>query len=334
MSDVDPKTRILLDMIEMLGAPPLGDMTPEAFRSMRARSRDILNVALPEPPNYRTFDVAGGEGAIRARLYDYDEASGPRPTLIYYHGGGFTFGDLDSHDQLCRRLAMAGELRVISVEYRLAPEAPFPAAVDDAWAALADIVARSDELGIDPQRIGVGGDSAGANLSAVTARRAAIEGAPALRYQLLIYPVTQSVGSTPSREKFAEGYFLTKESMDWFEGHYLPPGVDRTDPRVSPLLHPVPANLAPAHIITAGFDPLLDEGRDYARMLEMAGVPCRYAEYPDQIHGFMSFCNFSSVAEEAIAAAARTVSSALSLGREEPHRGLRPEGNPEIVHHD
>lgn len=310
MTAVDPKTRALLDMIAMLGAPPLSETTPQQFRDMRARSRDMLNVAWPEPRQYRTFEVMGGDGPIRARAYDYAPAPA-RPTLVYYHGGGFTFGDLDSHDQLCRRLAKAGDLRVISVEYRLAPEAPFPAAVEDAWASLADILGRAEELGADRTRIGVGGDSAGANLAAVTARRAAIEGAPAIRHQLLFYPVTQSVGSTPSREKFAEGYFLTRESMDWFDGHYLPSGVDRTDPRISPLLHAVPENLAPALVITAGFDPLLDEGRDYAEALQKAGVSCRHVDYPDQIHGFMSFCNFSSVAEEAIADAARAVRAAL-----------------------
>lgn len=312
MSAVDPKTRVLLDMIAMLGAPPLAEVTPQQFRDMRARSRDMLNAPWPEPRHYRTFEVAGAAGPIRARLYDDDD--GVRPTLIYFHGGGFAFGDLDSHDQLCRRLSKTGGFRVISVEYRLAPEAPFPAAVDDAWAALNDIVGRSGELGVDKTRVGVGGDSAGANLATVTARRAAVEGAPAIRHQLLIYPVTQSVRSTPSRERYAEGYFLTKESMDWFDGHYLPKGVDRADPRISPLLASVPRGLAPALVITAGYDPLLDEGRDYAAALTNAGVDCRYVEYADQIHGFMSFCNFSSVAEEAIADAVRSVKAALSAG--------------------
>ncbi len=311
MADVDPKTRVFLDLIERLGSPPLSETTLDAFRAMRARGRDMLNVAWPEPVHYQTSAIAGAVGPIRARLYDYAEEGAPRPTLVYFHGGGFTYGDLDSHDQLCRRLAKAGDLRVISVEYRLAPEAPFPAAVEDAWSALADIVKRASDLGVDLDRVGVGGDSAGANLATVTARRAALDGAPTLRHQLLIYPVTQSVRSTASRERFATGYFLTKESMDWFDAHYLPKGVDRTDPRVSPLLHPVPLNIAPALVITAGFDPLIDEGREYAQALSEAGVACRYIEYPDQIHGFVSFCNFSSVAEEAIADAARAVSDAL-----------------------
>jgi len=310
MTNVDPKTRVLLDMIAMLGAPPLSQVTPQQFRDMRARSRDMLNAALPEPAVYKNFMVAGGAGPIRARLYDGTQAQA-RPTLVYYHGGGFTFGDLDSHDQLCRRLQRAGDLRVISVEYRLAPEAPFPAAVDDAFAALQDIVARAGELGVDAARVGVGGDSAGANLATVSARRAAIEGAPTIRHQLLFYPVTQSVRSTPSRERLTDGYFLTKESMDWFDGHYLPKGVDRTDPRISPLLHPVPADLAPALVVTAGFDPLCDEGREYADLIRRAGVPCRHVDYPDQIHGFVSFANFSTIAEDAITDAAREVRKAL-----------------------
>ncbi|MFN0025417.1 MAG: alpha/beta hydrolase [Parvularculaceae bacterium] len=310
MTDVDPKTRVLLDMIAMLGAPALSETTPQQYRDMRARSRDMLNAALPEPPVYRTFYITGAAGPIRARMYDYDEGAA-RPALVYFHGGGFVFGDLDSHDQLCRRLSRSGGLRVISVEYRLAPEAPFPAAVDDAWSALNDIIARAGELGVDAGRIGVGGDSAGANLATVCARRAAIEGAPILRHQLLFYPVTQSVRSTPSREKFATGYFLTKDSMDWFDGHYLPVGVDRTDPRISPLFAIVPKGVAPALVVTAGFDPLVDEGRDYAEALRRAGVACDYVEYADQIHGFVSFTNFSSIAEDAIADTARAVSAAL-----------------------
>ena len=310
MSDVDPKTRVLLDMIAALGAPPLSETTPQQFRDMRARSRDMLNAPIEPIALVRNEIVAGADGPLRARLYDTSEDD-VRPTLVYYHGGGFVFGDLESHDALCRRLALHGGVRVIAIDYRLAPEHPFPAPVDDAWAAFVDIAARHRHFGVDPARLAVGGDSAGANLAIATARRAAREGRPAVKYQLLFYPVTQSVKSTPSRERFAEGYFLTRETMDWFDGHYLPKDVDRHDERISPLLAPPPAGLAPALVVTAGFDPLKDEGRDYADLLKDAGIECRYVDYPDQIHGFVSFTAFSTVADAAIADAAKAVGGAL-----------------------
>lgn len=310
MGDVDPKIRVLLDMIAALQQPPLSETTPQQFRDMRARSRDILNPPAPPISIVREETVAGGAGQLKARLYDTQDGEA-RPALVYYHGGGFVLGDLDSHDALCRRLAHYGDIRIIAIDYRLAPEHPFPAAVEDAAAAFADISARHLHFGVDPFRIALGGDSAGANLAAVTARSAARSGPPA-KFQMLFYPVTQTVRSTPSREKFADGYFLTKESIDWFDGHYLPPSVDRYDERVSPLLAPPPKGLAPALVVTAGFDPLKDEGRDYADQMEKAGVDCRYVDYPDQVHGFVSFTAFSSVAEEAIADAARAVRDALS----------------------
>lgn len=310
MVDVDPKTRILLDMMAALRRPPLSETTPQQFRDMRARKRELLNPPAPPIGVVRDVQVAGGDGALRARLYDAEDGAA-RPALVYFHGGGFVYGDLESHDALCRRLAHYGKVRVIAVDYRLAPENPFPAAIEDAAAAFGDIAGRAGEFGVDAGRIAIGGDSAGANLATVTARGAARKDGPAPRFQLLFYPVTQSVGSTPSREKFAEGYFLTRETMDWFDGHYLPPGTDRRDERVSPLLTAPPAGLAPALVITAGFDPLKDEGRDYARQMEDAGVACRYVDYPDQIHGFVSFTAFSTVAEQAIADAARSVREAL-----------------------
>lgn len=310
MGDVDPKIRVLLDMIAALQQSPLSETTPQQFRDMRARSRDILNPPAPPISIVREETVAGGAGQLKARLYDTQDGEA-RPALVYYHGGGFVLGDLDSHDALCRRLAHYGDIRIIAIDYRLAPEHPFPAAVEDAAAAFADISARHLHFGVDPFRIALGGDSAGANLAAATARSAARSGPPA-KFQMLFYPVTQTVRSTPSREKFADGYFLTKESIDWFDGHYLPPSVDRYDERVSPLLAPPPKGLAPALVVTAGFDPLKDEGRDYADQMEKAGVDCRYVDYPDQVHGFVSFTAFSSVAEEAIADAARAVRDALS----------------------
>ena len=311
MSVVDPKIRMLLDMMAALGQPPLSQITPQQFRDMRARSRDFLNPPTAPLAVIREEIVAGADGPLKARLYDAKDGAA-RPALVYYHGGGFVFGDLDSHDALCRRLALHGDVRVIAVDYRLAPEHPFPAAVNDARAAFADIAARAPHFGADPTRLAVGGDSAGANLATVTARHAARNSGPKPGFQLLFYPVTQSVRSTRSREEFALGYFLTEETMAWFDGHYLPAAVDRADERISPLLTPPPKGLAPALVITAGFDPLKDEGRDYADLLTRAGISCRYVDYPDQIHGFASFTAFSTVAEQAIADAARAVRDALS----------------------
>ncbi|MEZ5921421.1 MAG: alpha/beta hydrolase [Parvularculaceae bacterium] len=311
MTELDPKTRMLLDFMAALDMPPLSEVSPQQFREMRARNRDMLNTPTEPIALVRDDAVAGGDGLLRVRVYDKVEGA-DRPCLIYYHGGGFVFGDLDSHDALCRRLAFAGDMRVIAVDYRLAPEHPFPAAPDDAWAAFNDITARARHFGVDPSRIALGGDSAGGNLAAITARRAAAEGRPALKFQLLIYPVTQSVNSTKSREELSEGYFLTAETMTWFDGHYLPEGVDRHDDRISPLLAAVPEGLAPALVITAGYDPLKDEGRDYAEKLKEAGVSVSHIDYGGQIHGFVSFTAFSTVADKAIEDAARAVKEALA----------------------
>lgn len=311
MPELDPQLRTLLDMIAALDEPPLASLTPQEVRERRARGRDLINSPSPDLPHVRDIEVAGAAGPLKARLYDSED--GPaRPTLVYFHGGGFVVGDIESHDPLCRRLAYHGGFRVISVDYRLAPEAPFPAPVDDAIASTAAIASAAEDFGVDPSRLAVGGDSAGANLATVTARHMKRTGGPDLSFQLLFYPVTQSVEQTESRQKFAEGYFLTRESMDWFDRHYLPEGVDRRDERVSPLLTPPPEGLAPALIATAGFDPLLDEGRAYAELLKSSGVEVSYVEYPDQIHGFVSFTRFSSAAEEAIAHAALAVRGALA----------------------
>ncbi len=311
MTDVDPKTRTLLDMVAALGEPPLSETSAADFRARRARGRLLINPTSPALPVVADTQVDGDDGFLKARIYDTEEGD-RRPTLIYFHGGGFCYGDLESHDPLCRRLAAHGGMRVIAVDYRLAPESPFPGPVNDAIAALASIAANSDRYGADPARLAVGGDSAGACLSTVAARHAARAGGPSLKFQLLIYPVVQEAGATPSREKFADGYFLTRETMNWFRNHYLGQRFDPSDERISPLLSPPPKGLAPALVITAGFDPLLDEGREYAETLKAAGVPVDYVEYADQIHGFFSFTAFSSAAEEAIASAARATAKALA----------------------
>ncbi|MEQ8936951.1 MAG: alpha/beta hydrolase [Amphiplicatus sp.] len=310
MTNVDPKTRMLLDMIAAIGEPPLSETSVADFRARRERGRPLINPTSPELSVVIETQVDGDTGPLKARIYDTQEGE-RRPTLIYFHGGGFCYGDLESHDPLCRRLAAHGGVRVLAVDYRLAPEAPFPGPVNDAIAALDSIANNAARYGADPARLAIGGDSAGACLSTVAARHAARTNGPTLKFQLLIYPVVQEARATASRKKFAAGYFLTSETMAWFRDHYLGKNFDASDERISPLLSPPPAGLAPALVITAGFDPLLDEGRDYAEALKTAGVPVDYVEYPDQIHGFFSFTAFSTVAEEAIVAAALATAKAL-----------------------
>jgi acetyl esterase len=206
--------------------------------------------------------------------------------VVYYHGGGWVVGDLDTHDQPCRLLATAAGARVLSVDYRLAPEHRYPAPVDDAIAAFRAAVAGAAGLGADPARIAVAGDSAGGHLAAVTALACARDGGPAPAFQLLIYPVTDLVEVARSRETFAEGFLLTKENMEWYEDQLVPPGADRRDERISPLLAPDLSGLAPALVVTAGFDPLRDEGEAYGRRLQQDRVRTLVRRHPGYVHGF------------------------------------------------
>ena len=224
----------------------------------------------------RDLEIDGGDASVplRARHYAPPEPGGPHPLLVFYHGGGFLYGDLDTHDGACRILCRHAGAHVLAVDYRLAPEHRFPAAVDDAYAALRWAFANAARLGADPDRIGVGGDSAGGNLAAVTSQLAARDGGPAPALQLLIYPATDMTTRHRSRELFREGFLLTDPEMDWYTDNYL--GTARTDagdPRVSPLLAEDLSGLAPAFIVTAAFDPLRDEGEAYARALQAGGHP-------------------------------------------------------------
>ena len=208
------------------------------------------------------------------------------PTILFFHGGGFMYGDLDSHDAPCRFVAERSGVRVLAIDYRLAPEHPFPAAYDDALAAHRWLVEHADEVGADPARLAVGGDSAGGNLAAVVAIEAARAGLP-LAFQLLIYPATDAVRETASADLFSEGFYLTRDFMDLANQHYLA-GADPRDPRISPRYADLPAGLAPAYGATAGFDPLRDEGEAYARQLRSAGVEVELRRFPGQIHGFFN----------------------------------------------
>ena len=243
---LDPGLRALLDQFALLPVPTPEEDTPAAGRAMYVAMRDAVSGPPPELGIVRDATVDGAAGPLKARIYDTVDTPN-RPLLMYFHGGGFVIGDLDSHDTLCRQFALDGGFRVIAVDYRLAPETPFPAAPVDCIAATACVVKNAAKYGIDPSRIAVSGDSAGGNLATVVARHAAMHDGPKIALQLLIYPVTQMTRSGGSRDDFAEGYFLTRERMNWFENHYT--GMtDPHDDRLSPLKFDVPKNLAPAYI--------------------------------------------------------------------------------------
>ncbi len=258
----------------------------------------------------RDLEIDGGAGKIRARHYAPALGEGA-PLLVFLHGGGFVFGDLDTHDAPCRILCRHGGMHVLAVDYRLAPEHPFPAAVEDARAALRWAQAHAAELGADPSRIGIGGDSAGANLSAVVAQIAGADGGPAPLCQLLVYPAVDRIRPYRSLELFDEGFFLTGASIRWFHEQYVSgSGVLKGDPRIGPLHAASFVGLPPALVVTAGFDPLRDEGEAYAAALSGAGVTAVVRRFESLVHGFFNMVGVSPTSRDAvieIAGATRTL---------------------------
>jgi acetyl esterase len=278
--------------------------------------RDTRAALAPQPPTIAEVRlvVFGGKVAVRA----YRPALGETlPALVFFHGGGWTIGDLDTHDVVCRQLAAGARCAVFSVDYRLAPEHPFPAAVEDCFFATEYVCLHSKELGIDPARVAVGGDSAGGNLAAVVALMARDRAGPALSGQLLIYPATDQRCAFPSHERNAQGYLLTRDAIRFFRAGYLPNPADRTDWRASPLLAASHAGLPPALVLTAGYDPLVDEGRAYAERLAGAGVQVAYKEYSDMVHGFILFGGVLDVANAAVAECCEHLRSRFFAGRSE-----------------
>jgi acetyl esterase len=261
----------------------------------------------------RDLRVPTDSAAIPARLYTPDGLEAGSALLVYYHGGGFVLGSVASHDNTCRFLAKAAGVRVLSVDYRLAPEHPFPAAPADAFAAFTYAARNADELGVDPSAIAVGGDSAGGNLAAVTSYQALRAGGPVPAFQLLFYPGTDMKRRTRSRELFGVGFFLTDEDLEWFKGHYLPDRERFADPLASPLLAEDLRGMPPTYLATAGFDPLRDEGAAYAERLREAGVPVAYHCHTDLIHGFVNFIGIGRRFREAMADAAGALRTGLVL---------------------
>ena len=302
---VDPQIQVVLDALATLEAPDFSEQTPAQVREAY-KTFSMAGAGEPEVGSVEDRTIPGPEGAIPVRVFR-PSGEGTAGGLVYYHGGGWVIGDLDSHDSLCRQFCAGAGVVVVSVDYRLAPEHPCPAASDDAWAALEWVAANADELGIDTGRLAVGGDSAGGNLAALMALRARDSGGPALGLQVLIYPATDLEMTHPSIAENGEGYFLTADSMHWFCGHYL--GVDRehgdpADADVSPLRAASLAGVAPARVVTAEFDPLRDEGNAYAARLADEGVEVDLDENPGMIHGFFQM---GALAPSATAAVGRAV---------------------------
>ncbi len=300
--ELHPQAQAVLEHIASFGFPPITEVSPEKAREMRRAHVRPSAIDLHE---IRAVNVGG----VPARLYrpSSDDGLG---LLVYFHGGGWVVGDLETHDSTCRALAAESGHAVLAVDYRLAPEHPFPAPLDDAMAATRWASAHAEELGCAPGKLAIGGDSAGANLAAAITQ----QGAVPVRFQLLVYPVTDARTNTTSYEDFADGPYLTRASMDWYIAHYLSGGEGSPeDPRVSPLLgdDEALAKSPPTHVITVETDVLRDEGEAYAARLESAGVPTTLRRYEGMFHGFFALPELIDAGREAVAEAARELRRVL-----------------------
>jgi acetyl esterase len=291
-----PELQVLLHARERMGTPGMSASTPEAARSQARREALAYAGRRVEVGAVGELEIPTPDGPLAARHYTPEEPGGPHPLLVYFHGGGFVIGDLDIYDQTCRLLCRHAGVHVLSVDYRLAPEHPFPAGVDDATAAFAWAQAQAAQLGADPGRVAVGGDSAGGNLAAIVAREAATRPFA----QLLVYPAVETIDRHhPSHDLFAEGFFLTRDDRVWFYGHYLG-DAQHDDPRAQRLLDHDLGGLPPAVVVTAAFDPLRDEGEAYAEALRGAGVPVVLRRFSGLIHGFINMTGVSPASHDAM----------------------------------
>lgn len=293
---LDAEAAFVLDLMEKAqaaGRPELHRLDAAEARAMADKMSADGEAEPPEVAKVIDGVLPGPLGSIAFRRYwPAGVAESVIPTLVYYHGGGFVIGNLETHDSTCRRLANRSRCQVIAIDYRMAPEHPFPAPVDDAVAAFRHIRDNAAAFDTSAKRIAVGGDSAGGNLSAVVCQQTRSAGEQAPAFQMLIYPATDSTTQTESRRTLGEGYFLTRDLMDWFWRHYIPAGTDQADLRISPLLAADVSGLPPAYVLTAGYDPLRDEGHAYAEKLRRAGVKVTYSNFPGTLHGFFSMTRF------------------------------------------
>ena len=310
-----PQAKFLLDLMVERQIPPMHTLTPAEARAFYRERRAVTQ---PEPPaiaETRDLQASGPHGAIPLRLYHPLPAvqrTRPPPVLVYFHGGGWVIGDLDTHDTLCRELALGAGCAVVAVDYRMAPEHRFPIAVDDSIAATRWVRDHAPELDVDASRLAVGGDSAGGNLATVVAITLRDAGDLALRWQLLIYPATDQRRGWPSHTANGQGYLLTTETMDYFHDHYLPDQAMDLDWRASPLLHPDLSRLPPALVLTAGYDPLRDEALQYSQRLTQAGNRCTHVLFERQIHGFITMGKVIDEANAAVQICAAELRRALA----------------------
>jgi acetyl esterase len=299
---LDPDAAAVYKAFQEAGRPAYETLTAPEAREYYMQARLVSN---PEPPELKAVEelaIPAPHGAIPARLYTprtLRETDGLAPCLVFFHGGGWVIGNLETHDVVCRKLAHEGELKVISVDYRLAPEHQFPTAVDDSIEATRWIAANANRLGIDASRLIVGGDSAGGNLAAVVALDARDSNGPEIAGQLLVYPATEFARTHPSHREPETSILLTHSVIGWFANHYMG-SADRTDWRASPARAKSLSNLPPAYVLTAGADPLRDEGDEYAARLKEAGVPVTYRHFPGQFHGFFTMGKLLNQANVAV----------------------------------
>jgi acetyl esterase len=308
---IDPDTQAVLDLIRLAGRPPMETLSPSEARDAFNAGRAVLAPPPEDVAEVRDGTVPGPLGPIPVRLYRPlgTAESDVLPVLVYFHGGGWVVGDLNSHDVPCRRYANAVRCRVISVDYRMAPEHVFPAAVTDCAAVTQWAFDNAASLGVDPSKIAVGGDSAGGNLAAVMALMARDGALPKLAFQLLIYPATDMTMTSVSSNTIGPGVPLTSATMKWFIEHYVKG--DRTDWRASPLRVASVAGTAPALVLTCTHDPLRDEGIAYAKRLELEGVRVIHLHYGDQIHGFVGMGRMIRAADQAMDIASRVMRQTL-----------------------
>lgn len=306
---LDPQARGLLDQFAAAEGPPLNELSPSEAREVAA---GLAELGGPGEPVAGVVDrtVPGPAGDVPVRVYT-PEGEGPFPALVYLHGGGWVIGNPDLVDSACRMLTNRSGAVVVSVDYRMAPEHKFPAPLEDCYAAVRWVADHGEELGADPSRLAVGGDSAGGNLSIGVCLLARERGGPPLAAQLLVYPVTDHSFDTPSYRENGQDYFLTTDMMVWFWDHYLRSEEDGDDPLASPLRAPDLSGLPPAVVVTAEYDPLRDEGEAFAQRLEEAGVPVTRKRHDGQIHGFFTMLGVMDAGRQAVEDAGKALRQAL-----------------------